>query len=591
MSGQRCESPRKRALAATRAGMGAALIAFASAAAAQSYRDVTPQPPPAAAHQPAPPVPSTGDLNATQVAVETLRGLVFAADHRVQSPVTQAAQGAITAQGLPLLDASFLAGFLTDLGRPMTFGRLAQIRRAVVQRYREAGQPLVDVYVPEQDVSGGVVRIAVASYRLGKVIARGNRYFSDRLLTGEMPLTSGESISEAEVTSGLALLNLNPYRTVDVVYTPGAAEDSTDVVLETQDRLPLRLSAGYDNAGVSQLGRDRFFAGIDYGNLFGLDQEIGYQLTTNSDLFDGRPDIFGGANRPRFVGHSFNYSAPLPWLDRVELFGMYAQSTPDLPDSYGQTGISAQLSFRYDWRIVSSGQWQQQLQFGYDFKRSNNNLEFGGFQVFGSNTHIHQFVFAYDVSKTDTLGQASANATLVLSPGHFDGDDNDAAFNTSRLGATARYAYLQSSAQRDVAIGAGFSLYARGVFQWTPNTLLPSEELGLGGDSSVRGYEPYVVLGDRGWNLQTELRTPPLGFGATGTALQPFLFVDAGHVWNRIDEPAEQSNGSLVSVGAGLRFQMSRFVAVRGTVGFPLRAALPGGSTAPLAVVYVVIGT
>jgi hypothetical protein len=36
---------------------------------------------------------------------------------------------------------------------------------------------------------------------------------------------------------------------------------------------------------------------------------------------------------------------------------------------------------------------------------------------------------------------------------------------------------------------------------------------------------------------------------------------------------------------------MSRFVAVRGTVGFPLRAALPGGKTSPLAVVYVVIGS
>lgn len=572
-------------------GTGAFLIAFAIAAAAQSYRDVTPTPPPPNAHQLKPPVLPEGDPNATQVAVETLRGLVFSADHSGQPSVTEAAQGAITAQGLPLLDAQFLAGFSADLGRPMTFGRLARIRRAVVQRFREAGQPLVDVYVPEQDVSGGVVRIAVASYRLGKVTARGNRYFSDSVLTGEMPLTSGESISEADVTSGLALLNLNPYRTVNVVYAPGAAKDSTDVVLETQDRLPLRLSAGYDNGGVSQLGRDRFFAGIDYGNLFGLDQEIGYQLTTNSDVFDGRPDIFGGANHPRFVGHSFNYSAPLPWLDRVELFGMYAQGTPDLPDSYGQTGISAQLSFRYDLRIASSGQWQQQMQFGYDFKRSNNNLEFGGFQVFGSNTHIHQFVIAYDATKTDALGQAAVNATLFLSPGHFDGDDNDAAFNTSRLGATARYAYIQSSAQRDVAIGAGFSLYARGVLQWTPNTLLPSEELGLGGDTSVRGYEPYVVLGDRGWDLQTELRTPPLAFGTTGTALQPFLFIDAGHAWNRIDEPAEQNNGSLVSAGAGLRFQMSRFVAVRGTVGFPLRAALPGGKTSPLAVVYVVIGT
>jgi len=582
---------RKWAHVVTRVGTGAVLIAFAIAAAAQSYRDVTPTPPPPNAHQLKPPVLPEGDPNATQVAVETLRGLVFSADHSGQPSVTEAAQGAITAQGLPLLDAQFLAGFSADLGRPMTFGRLARIRRAVVQRFREAGQPLVDVYVPEQDVSGGVVRIAVASYRLGKVTARGNRYFSDSVLTGEMPLTSGESISEADVTSGLALLNLNPYRTVNVVYAPGAAKDSTDVVLETQDRLPLRLSAGYDNGGVSQLGRDRFFAGIDYGNLFGLDQEIGYQLTTNSDVFDGRPDIFGGANHPRFVGHSFNYSAPLPWLDRVELFGMYAQGTPDLPDSYGQTGISAQLSFRYDLRIASSGQWQQQMQFGYDFKRSNNNLEFGGFQVFGSNTHIHQFVIAYDATKTDALGQAAVNATLFLSPGHFDGDDNDAAFNTSRLGATARYAYIQSSAQRDVAIGAGFSLYARGVLQWTPNTLLPSEELGLGGDTSVRGYEPYVVLGDRGWDLQTELRTPPLAFGTTGTALQPFLFIDAGHAWNRIDEPAEQNNGSLVSAGAGLRFQMSRFVAVRGTVGFPLRAALPGGKTSPLAVVYVVIGT
>jgi hypothetical protein len=169
LSGQRCESQpgkppgtaRKRAHVAAHAGTGAVLITFAIAA-AQSYRDVTPTPPPANARQPAPPVPPGGDPNATQVAVETLRGLVFAADHRVQSSVTHAAQGAITAQGRPLRDASFLAGFSADLGRPMTFGRLAQIRRAVVQRYREAGQPLVDVYVPEPTVRSSVSARACA---------------------------------------------------------------------------------------------------------------------------------------------------------------------------------------------------------------------------------------------------------------------------------------------------------------------------------------------------------------------------------------------------------------------------------------------
>jgi hemolysin activation/secretion protein len=558
---------------------------------AQAYRDVTPSPPPSTARPSEGPTPAEHADNSAEVAVANLRGLAFTADSHAESPMTQTADGAITAKGLPPLDATFLAGFAADLGKPATFGRLAEIRRAVVQRYRDAGQPLVDVYLPEQDVTNGVVRIAVANYRLGKVIARGNRYFSDRLLVGEMPLTSGALIREADVSSGLALLNLNPYRTVDVVYVPGEAQDSTDVVLETQDRLPLRVNAGYDNGGVSQLGRDRVFAGFDYGNLFGLDQEISYQLTTNTDVFDGNPDVTGGPNRPRFVAHSFNYSAPLPWLDRVELFGMYAQSTPNVPDSFGQTGISAQLSFRYDWRIAPVGPWQQQIQLGYDFKRSNNDLEFGGFQVFNSNTHIHQFVLTYDANGRDKLGQASASATLFLSPGYMDSDDNNAAFNTARLGATSRYAYMLLSGQHDATLPAGFTLFAHGLFQWTPNTLLPSEELGLGGDSSVRGYDPYVVEGDRGWNVQTELRTPPVSFGSTSVALQPFLFLDAGHVWNRIDEPGEPNNGSLVSVGVGMRFQVSRFVNVRGTFGVPLRAAVPDGSKAPLAIVYVVIGS
>ena len=582
---------RNRVSGYARLSVGVALVALATVAAAQSYRDVTPSAPPSSTPSLKTPAPAGQADNAAQVAVQTLHGLTFTADSHAESPLSEAADGAITAKGLPLLDAPFLGGFTADIGKPVTFGQLAEIRRAVVQRYRDAGQPLVDVYLPEQDVTSGVVRIAVANYRLGKVVARGNRYFSDRLLVGEMPLTSGALIREADVSSGLALLNLNPYRTVDVVYAPGDAEDSTDVVLETQDRLPLRVTAGYDNDGVSQLGRDRVFAGIDYGNLFGLDQEIGYQLTTNTDVFDGNPDITGGPNRPRFVAHSFNYSAPLPWLDRVELFGMYAQSTPDVANSFGQTGISAQLSFRYDWRLAPLGAWQQQIQLGYDFKRSNNDLEFGGFQVFNSNTHIHQFVVAYDANGRDALGQASASATVVVSPGYMDGDDNSAAFNTARLGASARYTYMQLAGQHDAALPAGFSLWARGLFQWTPDTLLPSEELGLGGDGSVRGYDPYVVEGDRGWNLQTELRTPPLMFGSTSIALQPFLFLDAGHAWNRIDEPTEQNNGSLISMGAGLRFQASRFVNVRGTFGVPLRAAVQEGSKAPLAIVYVVIGS
>ena len=563
-------------------------------AAAQSYRDVAPIAPPAAERPRAPKPPSEPADNSQAVAVPSLRGIAFIrADATTSSERKSAAGDAITYAGVPLLDAPFLDTFAADLGKPLTFARLAEIRRAVVQRYRGAGQPLVDVYVPEQDVSNGVVTIAVAEFRAGRVIAKGNRYFSDALLTSEMPLAGGEPIHEADVAAGLALLNANPYRRVDVIYSPGAAQNTTDVMLQTEDRLPLRVYGGYNNDGVRDLGRDRILAGFDYGNLFGTDARIGYQMTASNDLVAGNPPIEGRPDRARFIAHSFNMTAPLPWLDRIELFGVFAQSTPRLPDSYGQTGVSSQLSVRYDRRLPSldnAGAWQQQLQIGYDFKRSNNDLEFGGFQVFNANTHIHQFVLAYDLTGSDALGDTHLNASWFASPGRLDSSNNDEAFDAARLGATPRYQYLQFSGQRDMPLGgSGFAVSARGLLQWTGNTLLPSEELGLGGDATVRGYEPYAAQGDRGWNVQTELRSPAIPLGIA--AMQPFVFFDAGHVWNRIPEAGEVNNASLASVGAGLRFQMGRFVSVRGTFGFPLKAVTPNGSKAPLGEVFIVIGS
>ena len=567
-----------------------AAVMHASPAAAQAWRDVAPQPTPQAPRSASSPSASQTQADSARIAVERLAGLVFepAGASTAASP---AQHGRIVAQELPVLDEAFLQQFAPDLDKPLTFGRLAEIRRAVVEHYRAAGKPLVDVFVPEQDVSSGVVRIDIAEFRLGRVQARGNNYFSSRLLEREMPLEPGGPILQSAVSSGLAVLNANPYRRVDVVYAPGEVTNTTDVMLQTEDRLPLRVNAGYDNEGVPELGRDRFFAGLGYGNLFGLDQQIAYQFTASNDFFSGNPDIEGRPNRARFMAHALSYTAPLPWLDSIELFGVYAQSTPRLPDTFGQTGISAQLSFRYDLRLPTINDATQLLQIGYDFKRSNNDLEFGGAQVFNSNTHIHQFVLLYDISKPTEAGSAHAAATLVASPGRLDNSNNDAAFNTARQGATPRYMYMQLTASRATALGAGFTLITNGTFQWTPNTLLPSEEMGLGGESSVRGYDPYVVLGDRGWNIQTEVRTPAVSLGTSNAVLQPFVFFDAGRVWTTIDQPAENNPGLLAGVGAGVRLQWSRFLDFRCVYGAPLRAAVPNGSKAPVVLLYVSIGT
>jgi hypothetical protein len=115
-----------------RVSVGIALLVLATAASAQSYRDVTPTPPPATARPSEAPAPSGPTDNSAEVAVASLRGLEFTTDRHAAASMpssapseSQAANGAITAKNLPLLDTSFLAGFAADLGKPITFGRLA----------------------------------------------------------------------------------------------------------------------------------------------------------------------------------------------------------------------------------------------------------------------------------------------------------------------------------------------------------------------------------------------------------------------------------------------------------------------------------
>jgi hemolysin activation/secretion protein len=123
---------------------------------------------------------------------------------------------------------------------------------------------------------------------------------------------------------------------------------------------------------------------------------------------------------------------------------------------------------------------------------------------------------------------------------------------------------------KDERVEDSFTWALRGTAQFSDGPLLPSEELGVGGYASVRGYEERLVNGDDGWIINNELRTPSFKIGnllgkyGYGDGLQFLAFVDYGAV---------RANGvrtDLLSVGPGLRYRMSRNVFVRFDYGFQL---------------------
>jgi len=463
------------------------------------------------------------------------------------------------------------------LGARFTMADLNAVMREVILYFREAGRPVVDVVIVEQDITAGVVQLAVVEAMLGEVRAEGARHFNADRLAGQVRLVPGEPIYSTLLMADLAWLNRNPFRAVDLVYSPGEADATSDVVLRIDDRFPMRVYGGYEDSGNALTGDNRWLAGVNYGNVWGLDHQINYQWTFNERI-------------DRLSAHSASYVAPLPWRHIATIFGAVVSSDAAIDPAFALGGETAQLSGRYAIPLakpefLSRQGFEHELEFGYDYKYSTSNLEFGLAQVLASATDVHQFIAGYRATLRDGHGATSAGVTGFFSPGNFGGGNDDAAYALARAGAESSYLYGRIDLERLQTLPLGFTAVARASGQFADGNLLPSEQLGFGGYASVRGYEENEALADRGILASVEVRAPAFslvdrvfseGKPGGGDEFQWLAFWDYAHGGNIDRLPGEARFTSLSSIGPGFRWSFGNRFSMRLDYGFQLRESGTG---------------
>ena len=79
----------------------------------------------------------------------------------------------------------------------------------------------------------------------------------------------------------LSCTSTNPFRDVNFIYTPGKDPGTADLELQVKDRFPIRVFAGYEDTGNDLTGDERFFTGLNATDIFGTDQQLNYQYTTD----------------------------------------------------------------------------------------------------------------------------------------------------------------------------------------------------------------------------------------------------------------------------------------------------------------------
>jgi len=489
----------------------------------------------------------------------------------IQEAGVPATNGVII-QDIPFLEnPDFRQAIQPFIGKLLTENTIRDLEDAIILYCRAHGKLLVDVILPEQDIENGALQLWFLEGKVGKITVNnpGRKWFSDKLILGDVRLQPGGPIDSQKLTQDLDWLNNNPFRQVDVTFKPGDSLGLSDVELMVNDRIPVRPYIGYENSGARFTGEERFLAGFNWGNAFGLDQQLNYQFA--SDI-----------NFDLVKAHSASYIIPLPWRHTLMLYGSYVDGKADFGEAGGGTtanGTSWQTSLRYSIPLPELGHLRHEVSAGFDFKRANNDLEAGGTTVLqSSDTDIAQFELGYSGLLADSFGRTTFGLEAYYSPGGLTEYNDATDFNGLRVNAKAAYFYARLNVERLTRLPYGLSWVLSGWLQGTTERLLPSEELAVGGYNTVRGYDERVVLGDDGWIVDNELRAPPFSPGDLlhviwlKDQIQFLGFFDYGSV--RVIDAGPQDgndpNKTLYSVGVGFRYTLRKNLSVRFDYGWPL---------------------
>jgi hemolysin activation/secretion protein len=439
------------------------------------------------------------------------------------------------------------------------------MKRDVKAYFHTRNYPFVTVQVPEQDITDGRLKMNLVHSKLDRVTVSGNRYFSSDYFQKAVRIRKGEMINEKVVLNDLNFMNRNPFHQVNLVYAPGGSSNTTNLDLLVTDRFPFSAYAGVDNTGLQHIERTRIFGGVTWGNVFGLDQVLTVQYSM-------APDIH------KFYAITVSYFIELPFHHILNLYGGYSQVHAEVPTSSKTEGTSSQASLRYTVPLPATLHILQDCFAGFDFKRYNNTIQFVEIAPrIGQNVNLTQFSAGYNFGFETGNHKLGFDLQFFTSPFEWIAEQSNKVFESLNPHAKHTYVYGRAAVNYKVLLPQTWiwTFYASG--QLTQATLLPSEQMGLGGSTTVRGYEERQLNGDDGILLKTELFCPKLKWGQRHQ-LQFLGFVDYGFAHDRTASTLEKKNDYLLGVGPGIRYSIERYLLVRLDWGIKLHHNdFPGG--------------
>ncbi|GJD23614.1 surface antigen (D15) [Rivularia sp. IAM M-261] len=460
------------------------------------------------------------------------------------------------------------------INRPISFTELLQAADKITNLYTKgcndnnSKEPCYvnsGAYIPADQtfkVDGGIVKIRVLEGRLENINVKGTRRLNSDYVRSRLALGADKPLNLKKLLEALQLLELDPLiQNVKAELATGTTPGGSILAVQVAEAKTFSVQLNLNNNRQPSVGSFERQIQFNQANLFGLGDGLSVAYA-NTDGSNSVYASYGIPLNPQNGTLTFNYS--------------YASSEViEKPfDALGIEGTSQEYGITYRQPLIRT----PTKEFALSLSATRRESDLGFLETLvgerlpfpspgadeNGQTRATILRFAQDWTQRSSSEVFAARSQLSLGIDALDATIN----NTDPDG---EFFAWRGQAQWVKLLAPDTLFIARADLQLADRPLLPSEQIGLGGQATVRGYRQDRTLADNGFLASAEFRYPVLRVPEIQGLLQVTPFIDFGTAWNTSNAGRGALNpDTLASVGLGLLWQQNNRLTARFDWGVPL---------------------
>ena len=411
---------------------------------------------------------------------------------------------------------------------------------ALEQEINKQGFSFHRVSLPPQQLTSGTVELNIVRFTMGAVQVSGNQFFSEQNIRNSLPeLSVGGTPNTKELSRSLKIANNHASKNVVLKFKEGEQEDTIDADLTVKDRNPQIFFVTLDNSGSKDSEEFRSTLGYQHGNLFERDHVLTATLTVAPADPDATTQI------------GLNYHVPL-YAHGANLDFLLSDSevnSGEVASGVDITGKGSVFGFTYSRPMLTDTNFNHQWSVGLQNKLFENEITSGSVT---SNADVLSFPLELGYSFNYAAKSSSFSGGFVYAMNIDSGNKNSTEdYNLVRPGAENDWSAVRYSLAYDLVFSRDWLFHAGVSGQNSSDLLISGEQFGVGGSSTLRGFEERSVTGDSGYQSSFEVWTPAF------SNVRYLVFVDMAKV-----KFNDGGDFDLSSYGVGLRWNWKQQLSV-----------------------------